>query len=251
MDRSIAAGSDDLRESLAAERTLLAWIRTGLALMGFVVARFGPFLSLWLGTALIRSGVVVNLVSVWHHLALMRLIDTTRLRQHSTTLAVALALFLAFAGLMLTIYLALQRSRHSGVGKEPSVSIGSDQGIVNTPGRYSVDDTVDRFTAELHARGITLFAVVDHSGEAAKVGIDMRPTRLLIFGSPKAGSPVMIAAPSSAIDLPLKLLVWQDEAGKVWISYNSPTYLQQRHQIPAGLLPNLAVIETLVATVAE
>jgi uncharacterized protein (DUF302 family) len=131
------------------------------------------------------------------------------------------------------------------------VSIGSDQGIVNAPSRYSVDDTVDRLTTELHTKGIPLFAVVDHSGEAGKVGIVMRPTKLLIFGSPRAGSPVMVAAPSAAIDLPLKLLVWQDAAGRVWISYNSPTYLQERHQIPRDLLANLAVVDTLVANVAK
>ena len=131
------------------------------------------------------------------------------------------------------------------------MSNGSDQAIVNAPSRYSVDETVDRFTTELHTKGIPLFAVVDHSGEAGKVGIVMRPTKLLIFGSPKAGSPVMIAAPSAAIDLPLKLLVWQDTAGRVWISYNSPTYLQERHQIPQDLLANLAVIDTLVANVAK
>ena len=111
-------------------------------------------------------------------------------------------------------------------------------------------DVITRLTAALDARGIRLFAIVDHSGEAEKIGIVMRPTKLVIFGSPKAGSPVMIAAPSSALDLPLKVLIWEEAAGKVWVSYNSPKYLQDRHQIPPDLMPNLAAIETLAKTAA-
>jgi uncharacterized protein (DUF302 family) len=79
----------------------------------------------------------------------------------------------------------------------------------------------------------------------------MSSTKLLIFGSPKAGTPVMLAAPSSAIDLPLKILIWEDREGKVWVSYNSPTYLQERHGLPHELLQNIAVVETLVNAVAE
>jgi uncharacterized protein (DUF302 family) len=79
----------------------------------------------------------------------------------------------------------------------------------------------------------------------------MGPTKLLMFGNPKAGTPVMLAAPSSAIDLPLKILVWEDVQGKVWITYNSPTYLQERHKLPPALLQNIAVIETLAAKAAE
>jgi uncharacterized protein (DUF302 family) len=79
----------------------------------------------------------------------------------------------------------------------------------------------------------------------------MRPTKLLIFGSPKAGTPLMVAAPSIAIDLPLKILVWEDEQGKTWISYNSPAYLRERHNLSQDLLQNIAVIETLAAKAAE
>ena len=89
------------------------------------------------------------------------------------------------------------------------------------------------------------FALVDHSGEAEKVGIKMRPTKLLIFGSPEAGTPLMLAAPSVAIDLPLKILVWQDDQGKVWVSFNSPEYLKERHGLPPDVLQNISVIETL------
>ena len=126
-----------------------------------------------------------------------------------------------------------------------------DNGIVNKPSSHSVDETVERLEAILQAKGVTLFALVDHSGEAAKVGIKMRPTKLLIFGNPKAGTPLMRAAPSSAIDLPLKLLVWEDGERKVWISYNSQQYLQKRHGLPNELLANIAVAETLAAKAAE
>jgi uncharacterized protein (DUF302 family) len=103
----------------------------------------------------------------------------------------------------------------------------------------------------LRAKGVTVFAVVDHSGEAAKVGLEMPSTKLLIFGNPKAGTPLMLAAPSCAIDLPLKILIWADPQGKVWVTYNSPAYLQQRHQLPSELLPNIAVVEALAAKAAE
>lgn len=124
-------------------------------------------------------------------------------------------------------------------------------GIINKPSNHSVDQTVDRLKAILQSKGVTLFAVVDHSGEAEKVGMKMPPTRLLIFGNPKAGTPLMLASPSSAIDLPLKILVWEDAQGKAWISYNSPSYLQERHNLPAELVPNIAVVETLAAKAAE
>jgi uncharacterized protein (DUF302 family) len=124
-------------------------------------------------------------------------------------------------------------------------------GIIDVPSNHSVDETVERVKAILQSKGITLFALVDHSGEAAKVGMKMRPTKLLIFGSPKAGTPLMLAAPSIAIDLPLKILVWEDADGKVWLSYNSPEYLQERHGLPADLLPNIAVVGTLAAKAGE
>lgn len=119
------------------------------------------------------------------------------------------------------------------------------------PSNYSVDETVKRLKGILQSKGITLFALVDHSGEAAKVGMKMPNTKLLIFGSPKAGTPLMLAAPSIAIDLPLKILVSEDGAGKVWISYNSPEYLKERHGLPQDLLKNIAVVETLAVAAGE
>ena len=127
----------------------------------------------------------------------------------------------------------------------------TDNGIIDARSQHSVQQTVERLTALLLAKGVTLFALVDHSGEAAKVGITMPPTRLLIFGTPKAGTPLMLAAPSVAIDLPLKILVSEDAQGRAWLSYNSPAYLQERHGVPQGLLPNIAVVETLARAAGE
>ena len=127
----------------------------------------------------------------------------------------------------------------------------TDNGIIDARSQHSVEQTVERLTALLLAKGVTLFALVDHSGEAAKVGITMPPTRLLIFGTPKAGTPLMLAAPSVAIDLPLKILVSEDAQGRAWLSYNSPAYLQERHGVPQGLLPNIAVVETLARAAGE
>jgi len=127
----------------------------------------------------------------------------------------------------------------------------TDNGIVSRPSNHPVDETVEKLKGILQAKGVALFALVDHSGEAEKVGMKMRPTKLLIFGSPKAGTPLMLAAPSVAIDLPLKILVWEDGAGKVWVSYNRPAYLQQRHGLPQDLLQNIAVVETLAVKAGE
>jgi len=136
----------------------------------------------------------------------------------------------------------------------PAAGVGgmnNKNGIVDVPSHHSVDETVDRLKGILESKGITLFALIDHSGEAAKVGMKMPPTKLLIFGNPKAGTPLMLAAPSIAIDLPLKILVWEDAQGKVWISYNSPEYLKGRHGLPESLLPNIAVVGTLAAKAGE
>jgi uncharacterized protein (DUF302 family) len=127
----------------------------------------------------------------------------------------------------------------------------SEHGLVTIPSNHTVDQTLERLEGALQARGVRTFALIDHSGEAERAGMQMRPTRLLIFGNPKAGTPLMIASPSVAIDLPLKALVWEDAAGKVWISYNSPAYLQARHGLPADLLHNLAVVDVLTAKAAE
>ena len=124
-------------------------------------------------------------------------------------------------------------------------------GIIDKASNHSVEQTVERLRNILQSKGVTLFALIDHSGEAEKVGMKMPSTKLLIFGNPKAGTPLMLAAPSSAIDLPLKILIWEDARGKVWVTYNSPVYLQERHSLLPELLQNIAVVETLATKAAE
>jgi uncharacterized protein (DUF302 family) len=125
-----------------------------------------------------------------------------------------------------------------------------ENGIISKPTSRTVDETVEKLKALLQTKGVKLFAVIDHSGEAEAIGIKMPPTRLLIFGNPKGGTPLMLAAPRVAIDLPLKLLIWEDAQGSRWISYNSPQYLKQRHTLPDDLLKNIAVIEALATEAA-
>ena len=111
-------------------------------------------------------------------------------------------------------------------------AVEEEEGIVKIPSNHSVEETVDRLKNILQSKGINMFVLIDHSGEAAKVGMKMPPTKLLIFGNPKGGTPLMLAAPSVALDLPLKILVSEDAQGKVWLSYNSPEYLRERHGLP-------------------
>jgi uncharacterized protein (DUF302 family) len=117
-----------------------------------------------------------------------------------------------------------------------------NNGLVHLNSPYSVPETLARLESIVQSKGINILARIDHSGDAEKAGLVMPPTKLLIFGNPKAGTPLMIASPTVAIDLPLKVLVWQDNKGKVWLSYNSPNYLQQRHGIPDDLVENIAGI---------
>ncbi len=121
-----------------------------------------------------------------------------------------------------------------------------DNGMVHLSSLYSVPDTLKRLESLLQAKNLTVFARVDHSGEAEKVGLTMRPTQLIIFGSPKGGTPMMAASPTLAIDLPLKALAWEDADGKVWLSYNSPDYLKHRHQIPDDLIKNIAGVGAIL-----
>jgi len=126
-----------------------------------------------------------------------------------------------------------------------------NEGLITIPSNHSVDQTVDRVKGILESKGILLFALVDHSGEAAKIGMNMPPTKLIIFGSPAAGTPLMLAAAGIAIDLPLKILVWEDGRGKVWISYNDPEYLKDRHGVPQSLVANIEVVGALAAKAVE
>jgi len=257
---------------LAAERTFLAWIRTGLALMGFgfVVARFGLFiqelglippgahlpptgLSLPLGMALIALGVLVTVFSGWAYVHVTRqLKQGAPVYQLSASLGVVLAGLLAILGTAMVVGLisVTKQSPRSTVSAGET-TMTADNGIVTVPSHQSVDKTVDTLQSMLRDKGIKLFALVDHSGEAKAAGLQMRPTKLLIFGSPKAGTPLMLASPSIAIDLPLKLLVWEDSSGKAWISYNSPAYLQARHGLPQDLVQPLAGVAALANKAGE
>jgi len=124
--------------------------------------------------------------------------------------------------------------------------MNANHGIISQPSPYSVTETLDRLEAILRSKGITIFARLDQQIEAEKVGLNLRPTQLLLFGNPKAGTPVMAAVPLIAIDLPLKVLAWQDEIGQVWLSYNAPDYLQQRFSLSDELAQNIVSIETLI-----
>jgi uncharacterized protein (DUF302 family)/uncharacterized membrane protein YidH (DUF202 family) len=267
---------------LAAERTFLAWIRTGLALMGFgfVVARFGLFLeamlsakpdlplrpvgiSLGFGTALIVLGIVVTIWSAWDHIRLVRELKRGGSGfARASSLALAVAAALTALGIAIAIYLVSVpqpghtrlENPHEKTPQEKTLqekAMNTENGIVTIPCHQTVDRTVERLEEILHSTDVKVFALIDHSGEAEKAGMQMRPTKVLIFGNPKAGTPLMIASPGIAIDLPLRILVAEDAEGKVWISYNDPYWLQARHGLPADLVRNIAVIETLARRAAE
>jgi uncharacterized protein (DUF302 family)/uncharacterized membrane protein YidH (DUF202 family) len=276
MPDRINSGASDY---LAAERTFLAWIRTGIALMGFgfVVARFGLFLqaflsqtklgdrtdlasqpyglSFWFGTVLIVAGVLVNVISTWSHIRLVRELRRGEFSPRPSVLAIAVALGLAALGFAMAAYLLSirepQTQEKTKREKTMNPTMQSGNGIITVDSRHSVDETVQKLQATLEAKGIKLFTLIDHSGEAQKAGIEMRATKLLIFGNPKAGTPLMIASPTIAIDLPLKLLVWEDASGKTRISYNDPVYLQQRHGLPQELVQNIVTVGALATEGAK
>ena len=127
----------------------------------------------------------------------------------------------------------------------------AENGLIHLQSRHSVDETVQRLQALLEEKHIKVFALIDHSGEAQEAGLAMLPTKLVIFGNPKGGTPLMEAAPTVAIDLPLKALIWEDTAGQVRLTYNDPVYLQRRHNVPAELLPNIAGVSKLLEIAAE
>jgi uncharacterized protein (DUF302 family) len=127
----------------------------------------------------------------------------------------------------------------------------NEKGLVRIASSYSVEETVQRLQSTFAAKGLQVFALIDHSGEAARVGLKMLPTKVLIFGSPKGGTPLMVASPSLAIDLPMKALVAEDASGKVWLTYNSPDYLKERHNVPEDLIKNLAGAGPLMEKAVE
>lgn len=126
-----------------------------------------------------------------------------------------------------------------------------DRGYEQIASNHSVAETVERLESALEERGITVFARLDFAADAAKVGLTMRPERLLVFGNPKAGTPLMQAVPAAGLDLPLKVLVWEDDLGKTWVAYNRPEYIIARHGLPAALTANLAGVIPLIEGAAR
>ena|ERR1700676_5235075 len=117
-----------------------------------------------------------------------------------------------------------------------------NNGLVHLGSTRSVSETMTALESVARGKGLSVLARIDHGGDAVEAGLTMPPTELLIFGNAISGTPPMLAAPTVAIDLPLKALVWQDEQGRVWLTYNNPQYLQERHGIPDQLLKNIAGI---------
>jgi uncharacterized protein (DUF302 family) len=131
------------------------------------------------------------------------------------------------------------------------VLMANENGLIQVISHYTVAETLERLRGALESKGLKIFAVIDHSGEAEKAGLKMRPTKVLIFGSPKGGTPLMVAAPTLAIDLPLKVLVAEDAEGRVWVTYNDPEYLKERHCVPEELIKNLAGAGVVIGKAVE
>jgi uncharacterized protein (DUF302 family) len=126
-----------------------------------------------------------------------------------------------------------------------------DQGLVHLRSVHSVADTISRLQTIVERHGLIILARIDHSDDAARAGMELRPTHLVVFGNARSGTPLMVAAPTIAIDLPLKALIWQDDDGTVWLSYNSPAYLAERHHLSDVLLGNIAGIGRLCEEAAR
>ncbi len=210
----------------------------------------GPFVSPRFGAALILAGTLVLGWSAWSYTKLIRKLKRGEPEpSRGPFFAVAIAVLLA----ALTVAPAIHLLSVNAAAMQPSqeISMSSNNGIVTIPSHHSVEQTVQRLEEILAAKGVKLFAAIDHSGEAEKAGFQMRPCKLLIFGNPKAGTPLMLASPLAALDLPLKILVWEKVDGTVWLSYNDSAYLQHRHALPDNLLGNIAVVDALAAKAAE
>jgi uncharacterized protein (DUF302 family) len=211
---------------------------------GIVNARLGLVETPWFGPAMVLSGALALIWSASHYLRLTQTLRSGKVESpHRPLLAVALAVLLGIVSLTLATHLMRAKTQE--------VSMSSENGIITIPSRHSVEATAKRLEETLAAKNVKVFALIDHSGEAAKAGFEMHPCKLLIFGNPKAGTPLMLAAPTAALDLPLKILVWERGDGAVWISYNDSTWLQQRHGLSSDLMANISVVPALAAKAAE
>jgi len=249
----------DSREYLAEERTLLAWLRTslGIAGLGFVLDRFSIFLRMVQpdlattgrvphvhGLWLVLLSVAVNVLAISRHLATvqtMRRAGLASAAPQTPVLVLAVLLTLLTAALAFSISPAANAATAT---RSDAMEIG--EGTIRRPSPRNVPETLDRLESILKGKGIQVFARFDHSGEAAKVGLKMPPTQVLVFGNPKAGTPVMLAVPTSAIDLPLKALAWQDAAGKVWLGYTDSAYFARRYGLTEAQVVPLSGIGQLV-----
>lgn len=253
------------RDYLAQERTLLAWIRTGVALIGFgfVVARFGLLLSalgmraptrtessldLILGLALVVLGIAVTVQALVTHARRVRDLRTGSFRAPTSELTgMLITAMLAVIGIGLGLQLFLGQAR-AAAGR---THMDTTAGLLTRPSQHSVAETLDRLEKDLRAKGITVFARIDHGGEAAKVGLTLRPTQVLIFGNPRGGTPVMQAVQTAAIALPLKALAWEDAGGKVWLSTDDPELLGSRFGLDPSLLKPLGAVAPLLDAAAR
>jgi uncharacterized protein (DUF302 family)/uncharacterized membrane protein YidH (DUF202 family) len=273
---------------LAIERTLLAWIRTGLAMMGFgfVLDRFGFFLrelsrvshvgvrsvhvSLWSGIFLIALGAAVNLgAAVLSYPVLLRARSGENDLPGTWKLGLALAVLTALGGAAIAVLLfvtgpaegAEMRLPPPSGYRERSHPMRSDMssanasppaasGVVSVPSRHNVAQTLERMEAVLKQKEIRLFARIDHAAGAREAGLSLRPTTVLLFGNPQAGTPLMQSQQTIGIDLPLKALVWEDEAGRAWLTYNDPRYLAERYGVrdhPETVQAMTAALQALAA----
>ena len=250
----------DSREFLAEERTLLAWLRTslGIAALGFVLDRFSLFLrAMHVSTGvspghlphiqgfwLVLLSLGVNILAIARHLVTVRAMRRAGLESaapQSPVLIVAVLLSLLTAALGLSVF---PQAVAATPPRSESMDIG--EGIIRKPSTRTVPETLDRLEAVLKAKGIAVFARIDHAGEAAKAGLTMPPTQVLVFGNPRAGTPVMLAAPTAAIDLPLKALAWQDATGKVWLGYTDPAYFARRYGLTEAQVAPISGIGQLI-----
>jgi uncharacterized protein (DUF302 family) len=132
-----------------------------------------------------------------------------------------------------------------------SIAANADNGVVTVASTHSGAATIERFKALIHERGLTLFACIDFSGDAARAGFPLPFSQLVIFGNPKAGTPLMQCTPTAALDLPLKVLVWEDADSRAWLSFNSTDYLRERHALPADLMKPVSGVASLVDAAAH
>lgn len=248
-----------LSDYLATEGTFLAWIRTVLTLagFGFASARLdervtgpGPIGSRGFCATLILPGSLGLRWNARSHTRLIRRLKRGESEpSHGSFFVVAIAVLLS----VLEVALAIHLLSVNAAAMQPTqeIKMSSGNGIITIPSHHSAEQTVQRLQEILAVKGVKLFAVIDHSGEAEKAGLQMLPCKLLIFGNPKAGTPLMLASPLAALDLPLKILIWEKADGTVWLSYNDSAYLQDRYALPDNLLKNISVVDSLAAKAAE